>query len=88
METASISKPFQLDNLMFAVDYDDNSLNVKWNLRGIPAEEAYSCRHILVADLSNETFAKEVICNYYKVLPLGDFLKVIDSSLSSTMPWI
>lgn len=80
--------PFKTDNLLFCVDYNDSTLNIDWNFRAIPADSGFSCRHILVVDLSNQLFASNSIMKYYKMLPLGDFLKVVDANMLATMPWI
>jgi|JI6StandDraft_1071083.scaffolds.fasta_scaffold123024_1 hypothetical protein len=60
----------------------DNELAFTWDFRAVEATRVHSSRHIIALDFDQwpRQLLAEVMRYFYKLLPLGDFIKIVDFS--------
>lgn len=65
-------------------------LTLQWDFKAVQAVESSSTRHLLVVNFEGMAPYMEpvaLIKAFYKMLPLGDFVRVVDISSRRRSPW-
>lgn len=75
----------------FDITFEDNLLSLEWDFQSVVAHDSISTRHLLLLNSAGLTpFMEPVMLakQYHRLLPLGDFMKVIDVVDGGKTGWL